>query len=392
MIARLLIAGVAALLVAVTVVRNAAVDALADSRPALASSMWSGHPAAEIGAGMAEIARAARSRAAVSSAIFRRIDAAARKAPLAAEPFLVAGVHAQTTGREAAAERAFVAAEWRDPRSLPAHYFLAEHYFRAGNAEGGLKEITSLARLSPEGIASSAPYIADFARNPANWPRLRATFRANPEMEDAALAALAHDASNTGVIFALSPPSRRNASSPWLPALLNSLVAAGDFAKAKAVWTSVSGIDAKSQSLLFDPGFSNPKPPAPFNWILTSSTVGLAERERGGRLHAIYYGQEDGVLAQQLLVLGPGRYRLTMRLAQVSGQPAALSWGILCFGSQSTVASMPIDAVAARGWSFEVPRNCPAQWLQLSGASADLPQQSDVTVSGLRLTADRAHD
>ena len=68
------------------------------------------------------------------------------------------------------------------------------------------------------------------------------------------------------------------------------------------------------QRLLFDPDFSKPEPPPPFNWALTSSTVGLAERQPGGRLHAIFYGQEDGALARQLLVLPPGRYHFSMRL------------------------------------------------------------------------------
>jgi hypothetical protein len=32
-----------------------------------------------------------------------------------------------------------------------------------------------------------------------------------------------------------------------------------------------------------------------------------------------------------------------------------------------------------------VPSGCPAQWLRLSGASGDLPQQVDATVSALKL-------
>src|SRR4051794_36548092 len=121
MIVRLLV-GVATLLIGATVVRNAAVDALAESNPSTASAIWGDHPATEIAVGMTQIARAARARSAVSPEAFQRIDDAARKAPLAPEPFLVAGVRAQISGRMAAAERAFVAAEARDPRSLPAHY------------------------------------------------------------------------------------------------------------------------------------------------------------------------------------------------------------------------------------------------------------------------------
>ena len=50
---------------------------------------------------------------------------------------------------------------------------------------------------------------------------------------------------------------------------------------------------------MYDGGFTDSKSHGPFNWTLTSSTIGLAEREPGGRLHVIYYGQEEGVLASE---------------------------------------------------------------------------------------------
>ena len=183
---RRVLVSLVALLLAATVVRNSAVNALADLDPALASAFWSRHPAPEINLAMIEIARAARVRAAAPPEAFGRILDAAQKAPLAPEPFLVDGVREQVAGRPMRAQQAFLAAEWRDPRSLPAHYFLAEHYFRARDAGSALTEIASLANLSPGGVGSSAPYLAAFARDRANWPRMRALFRVNPQIEDAA--------------------------------------------------------------------------------------------------------------------------------------------------------------------------------------------------------------
>jgi hypothetical protein len=382
---RRLIVGLIVLLLAVTVVRNSAVDAFAEFDPARASGIWPDHPASELSLGMTQIARAARVRAAVSRDVLDRIDDAAGKAPLAPEPFLVEGVQRQVAGDADAAARVFQAAEWRDPRSLPAHYFLAEYSLRKRDAQHGLAEVASLANLSPEGVGSAAPYLAAFARDRSNWPRMRALFRANPPIEDAALVELARDGANTPAILALASPRQRKGSSSWLPVLLNSLIAAGDYAQARAIWGSFSGIGTASQPTLFDPDFSRPGPPPPFNWTLTSSTVGLAERQSAGRLHAIYYGQEDGVLAQQLLVLPLGRYRLSMRLQGGASQPKALSWNLLCNGAPAPAASIRLDVAATRGWTFDVPANCPAQWLQLSGVSGDLPQQSEVTINALRL-------
>ena len=389
---RRLVVGIVALVLAAVVVRNAAVDALADTNPVLAAQLWSTHPDVELALGMTEIAKAARDRKPVPPQAFQSIDDAARKAPLAPEPFLVSGVGAQMAGRTAAAERLFLEAQWRDPRSLPAHYFLADHYFRTRDAARGLTQIAILANLSPGGVQGSAPYIAAYARDPANWPRLRAVFRANPELESAALTTLSADAANADVILALTPPSRRTVDSLWLQPLLNSMVGAGEYAKAKAIWASVSGVGSASQMLLFDPQFARSRPPPPFNWTLTSSTVGLAERQPGGRLHAIFYGQEDGVLARQLLVLPPGQYRLSMRLSGDLARARALSWSLQCATAQSPAATVPLNVAAARGWMFEVTADCPAQWLQLSGTSSDMPQQSDVTLSGLRLDRQANHD
>jgi hypothetical protein len=383
-IARRLIVGVLALLVAVTVVRNSAVDALANRDPARAARFWGSHPATEISLAMTEIAEAARLRSAVPSRVFERIDDAARKAPLAPEPFLVHGVRAQLAGDADAAEQAFRAAEWRDPRSLPAHYFLAERYFARRDAERALKEIASLANLSPGGVGTSAPYLAAFAQDPSNWQRMKALFRANPQIEEAALIELARDARNAPAVLALASPDQRTPRAAWLPVLVNNLVNAGDYPKAREIWASVSGVGASPQPL-FDADFSNPQPPPPFNWSFASSTVGLAERMSGGRLHAIFYGQEDGALAKQLLLLGRGRYRLSMRLLSGSSQAQALNWSITCIGAQSPIAVATLNVAAARGLVFAVPANCPAQSLQLSGVSADLPQQSDVTIRDLRL-------
>lgn len=390
MIARRLIVSVVALLLAVTIVRNSGVDALASDSPARAAQFWPSHPATEIGLAMTEIATAARLRSAVPPRVFDRIDDAARKAPLAPEPFLVHGVQAQLAGHQDAAERAFRAAEWRDPRSLPAHYFLAERYFAKRDAENALREIASLAKLSPNGISASAPYLAAFARDPSNWPRMKVLFRANSRIEEAALLELARDWRNAPAVLALVSPEQRSARATWLPALVNSLVNAGQYAKARAIWASVSGVGAAAPPL-FDAGFSNPEPPAPFNWTFASSTLGLAERQSGGRLHAIYYGQEDGALAKQLLVLRPGRYRLSMRLLSGSSHPEALNWSVTCMGTQSPIASVPLNVAASRGLSFDVAPNCPAQLLQLNGISADLPQQSDVTITDLKLVGEGNH-
>jgi hypothetical protein len=383
-LARAIVVILFALLVAAQVVRNAAVAALATLHPAKVVSLWATHPEVEISLGLARIGQAARERRPIDAATFAMIDDAAVKAPLAPEPFLVAGVKDRMAGNLDAARRVFVAAQWRDPRSLPAAYFLAEYYFRIGQVLDGLQQTTLLARLSPGGVTAVAPFIASYAQNRANWPQMRALFRSQGGFEDEVLAVLAHDAANADAVLALADAGHRSAKSPWVPILLQTLVSSGDYARARAIWALVGG--GKNGDLVYDPDFSSPGPPPPFNWFFASSTIGLGERQPGKRLHVIFYGNDDGVLASELLTLAPGTYRVQMQLVGPPVHPETLRWSIRCDKSSEPISSVPIADAAAHGWTFQVPANCPGQWLELSGRSGDISQQSEVTITNFSLS------
>ncbi len=385
MTATRIIAAVIALLLSVQIVRNAAVLSWAASKPALASEFWGGHPAAEIPSAMTEIAKAARARQPVPPSAFSMMSDAGNKEPLAPEPFLVRGVQAELKGDGATAQRAFEAAQWRDPRSLAAAYFLSDRYFRAGDPERGLRQVAALARLAPNGQAVVGPYLAAYATNPANWPALRKLFRANPMLANNALASLATNIATVPALLALADPRAKTKDVSWVPLLLNTLISAGKFQEARQIWAKMTGIQLTPDQLLYDASFSDRASPPPFNWDLTSSTVGLAERQAGGRLHVVFYGQEDGFLASELLLLPPGAYRLSMQLLGDPSRGHSLNWSIWCAKAAEPIASVSLDSATARGWRFEVPPGCSAQWLKLSGVSSDMPQQSDVAITALKL-------
>lgn len=383
MIVRRLIVIAIALLLAVQVVRDAAVEALAPLHPVSAAKIWATHPEVEISLGMTEIGAAARERKPIDQRVFAMIDDAAAKSPLAPEPFLVRGVDEQTKGDAKAAGRAFVAAQRRDPRSLPAAYFLADYYSRSGQALLGLQQIAVLARLSPRGTTTVAPYVAAYAKDRANWPAMRTLFRSQQELETSVLTVLARDPANTDAILAVADPGHRQPDSPWLATLLHSLIASGDYQRAHALWSSIGG--AGASGLIYDSAFASPGPPAPFNWTFATATIGLAERQAGNRLHAIFYGNEDGTLASELVLLPAGAYRVQMQIVGEAVHPEALSWSIRCDKSQDPISTIAIADAARSGWTFQVPANCPAQWFELSGRSGDIAQQSEVTITGLKI-------
>jgi hypothetical protein len=380
-----LAAALAALLIAIVVVRSAAVDVLADTNPRAAAKFWAGHPEVELQNGLVDIAEAMRGRRQVDAKAFALIADAALKAPLDAQPYLVRGVQAQIGGNSKDAEQAFLAAQWRDPRSLPAAYFLADYYLRGGDATHAIEQVALVARLAPSGPQTVAPYVASLARNRANWPLLRNLLKGDAQLRELSFGEMARDPANADSVVAIAGLNRQSPPPPWLPTLLDGLVKDGQYSRAREIWAKLSNAQDAAGVLLYDPSFSSPAPPPPFNWQMTSSTVGLAEREKGGRAHLLYYGQEDGPLLSQLLVLPPGDYRLLVKLVPGSSHPDALTWLLKCAKTDRELAREKLSDVAAGGLTFTIPFDCPAQNLILSGSSSDMPQQSDVTITGLQL-------
>lgn len=386
---RLLLAVAAASLIAVQVVRSAVVSKFSEGSPAVAAKVWAGHPSSEIATALTAVGGSAWEGRPVASWIFANLNDAALKAPLAPAPFLVRGVQAQLAGDNERALAAYLAAERRDPRSLPAHYFLAERFFRTGEAPRGLVEVAALARLAPDGAGNAAPYIAAYARDRSTWPQLKEIFRANPTLAATSLATLSKDAGNADTIMALADSEQLSPGAAWVQPLLGELIAGGRYDRALVIWGKVSKRRPIAASI-YDAGFVDAEAPPPFNWELMSSAVGLTERQPGGRLHAIFHGQQDGLLARQLLLLSPGRYRLSMAVAGDLERGKALNWSLRCSSAQSPFSGISLDGLRRQAWTFTVPGDCGAQWLELSGVSGDVAQPSDFIMSGLKLSTERS--
>jgi len=369
-----------ALIVAAVAVRNAAVHALADSDPAAASAFWAGHPDVQTGQAMIAIGKAAASGAPVPQEVFARLGEVAGKAPLAPESFVVAGIRADIEGDEQTAELAFLAARARDPRSIPARYFLAQHYLRANDVRG-LQQVADLTRLSPGGADSIAPYLAEFAKQQAAQAPMRRIFADNPELRNAVLTTLASNAANAPLVLRLGGIGQAE-DKPWIATLLRSLVDAGEFSQAKLVWVRAAGLPPTAGLGLYDSNFDEPKAPPPFNWELVSSSTGLAERSNH-RLHVIYYGERDGILARQLIVLGPGLYRLVAP-ASSGANDDRLWWSVRC--AKGTTGE-PLSAASVKHGQldFAVGGDCPAVWLELSARSSDIGGNSDVNIGPAKL-------
>lgn len=335
--------------------------------------------------GMAEIGDAARQGQPPSDATLQRIVTVARISPLAPEPFLVHGALAQLQSRMALAERLFVEARFRNPRSPAARYFLAERYLRTGRTREALIEMAVMSRLVRGAGNQFAPALAAFAHQPGAVPQLRELFQAAPDYRDILLGELAKDARNADLILRLAgtAPIPAAGAPAWQSELIGRLIDAGEYRKAYAVWGRLTGANA-APSAIFNPRFAALPSPPPFNWRFASGG-GVADPMAGGRLQIIYFGRTDAILAEQFLLLAPGAYRLRMRVSGTVEKGNGVSWTVTCLKPVSTLLRLPIERAGAIEANFIVPASCEAQKLQLAGTPAELGRSAEMTISALQL-------
>ena len=143
--------------------------------PAFAS-----HPDALTNRAMVEIGTSAARGGSVPPSSRQAIARVARKAPLVPDPFLVEGTIAEMTGNPLRAERLFLAARDRNPRSQGSRYFLADRYLKTNRILPGLVELGALARLSEKASDPLIPALAAMLGRRARSPSCAAFSNSRP--------------------------------------------------------------------------------------------------------------------------------------------------------------------------------------------------------------------
>lgn len=375
-----------ALAFAYQVVWTAIVDGSLAKSPATAARVWPGHPHAAMRAGLNDIGIASVQGRPVEKATIAKIIGAASRAPLLPEPFLVRGVQAQLAGRQSIAAEAFARAKLLEPRSIAARFFLADHWLKVGDIDRVLNEVTELSRLVPGSRQTMAPQLALFARTPGGAQRLKDALRDKPDIRTSLLTTLSLSPANADLVLFLAQGNEL--STEWREQLVKTLVAAGDYRRAYSLWLPLVGQSGPGP-LLFDPGFrAVATAPPPFAWTLSSDGNGIAEAVPGG-LHVIHYGRQDSELAAQTLLLAPGRYRFASPTRAGSVGPGAVQWTLTCLGSNKHIMKAKLAQLAAMknaSMELDVPADCAAQRLVLTGIAPEFPETADITIAGVSLT------
>ncbi|WP_118857424.1 tetratricopeptide repeat protein [Sphingomonas mesophila] len=336
---------------------------------------WPDHPRVATELMMVQAGTAARSNTSLNESQQARLRSIARKDPLRAQPYLLAGAVAQLRGDAKRALGLYRAARQRDPRDTATRLVLADLEIRTGHIEDGLNNLIAVTRIEPKHSSPVAPALAKYAQSAGADAALRRALAANPDVADVVLSELASDASNAALIASIAPPAPAGAAPSWRDRLIDSNVAAGDIRQARALWSRFNRPSASAEGVVFNGDFRPLAAGPPFNWSITSSEAALAELRPGGGLSIVHFGRAPALIARQLILLSAGRHRLVTSL-DGPVDAGRLEWRLRCANADA-VQAIPIDGRPA---ILSIAPGCPGYWLELHALPAETERQMARTV------------
>lgn len=309
---------------------------------------------------------------AVAGAAARNLDTNAMLAwrPLAAQPFFAAAGSAKGQRRAELLQEAI----HRDPRAPELRLALIQNLVRSGRMPAAVDQLAILRRLEAPLTDEVLAKLASQIVSPSRARAVAEAFGKHPELFVPILSHLTQSPDKAPAVTLIRhlPPKAFDIA-PVRAAAIGILADGGEYRRAYALW---SGSLAPAPPLR-DPDFSGNTPEGPFSWRFTSGDAGAADRTPDG-LELVAFGQQSGVLADQLLLLAPGSWRITLDYEIIDHANGGIALALRCQGSGQPLASVVLEGSAGsrRTISLDavVPRgDCAGQRLQIeTGPSDDL--------------------
>ncbi len=348
-------------------------------------------------------------RAAESELAAGRIENAASlsrdalvRSPFDVRALRVFGLTEARAGREDAADEILTLAGNWSLRDDPAHAWLVERRLRRGDYASAFAHADTLVRrrsdIQPQifrlftvaGTEDPTRALPVIARLLAAQPPWRGEYLGTLSQTDQELGVFAN-------LAILLEAGRAPLVNDELARLYTILLDRGQFGAITMLRGQISR--PPPDMTVTDSGFSEPAAPEPFQWRLLQKAGIAAEvvaddlRPTNLALRVEYDGYATGTVAQQLTSLPAGAYRFAAEVRTEVGSPGArLAWTLTCATGGSAMSSLPAggSSAASNTWTgmsgrFEVPANCPAQWLRLETRAADRRDPTLVWFDRVRL-------
>ena len=328
----------------------------------------------------------------------------ATRQPLAALPYYIAAATRPADAVMSARALNAMALQ-RDPRLRPAWAWRVTDRAKANDVGAATRALIRLAVLTTD----STPIwtaIAQISADPAARKEIKAEIARGAPWRDLYLTTLSASAVDRTIVFEMlesvgkRAPVTNVAPPPGTPddrrAFIAQMVTQRAYERAYLAW--VQWLPAASQNAvgyIFDGGFTGAAALPPFTWEFVDGAGGTTAVVPATGLTVDYSGSDGSVLAKQMILLPPGRYRLVTqaKFEPVSNEngTAALSWTLACVGGNPTLNALavPLDGVSKRvaGAPFQVAAGCDAQTLSLKVNSADFAKHLSGAIRSVAIEA-----
>jgi hypothetical protein len=365
-----------------------------------AESPWTGDPGARLAALALSQYDEARTDAQFALAV-RTARRALRYGPMENDALLVLAFDADRTGRRAETARLMSILGRRTQRDTQVQLWLAEDALAKGDSRAAFLHLDMALRRDLSLGPVVFPLMAASLDQPDASQEMAARLSHRPNWRKGFLAALAEDDGAEERADQLLRALRATSAPPLddeVAAVLQPILERGQYAKAREIWSALSPARGRKPALLYDGGFSGQPGAAPFNWRLTGRDGAyseLAKTPEGLDALQVRYPISRGqTLAEQLLVLPPGSYRLAGLAQTIEGEAEPrLQWRLSCADAGNTPFAVAAIDPAEDGWStfslaFQVPaQGCSAQWLRLANTPQAAFTSAEVSIRAVTLSA-----
>jgi hypothetical protein len=336
------------------------------------------------------------------------LDAAERLAlasldgsPLNAPALRVLGEIAKARGDSGRAMALFQGAARWSRRDTVTNASLLDDALRRGDIPEAVRRADIILRYAPEVSSAVFPPLAQIAADPRFQPALARQLATRPAWRPSFLTYLGQKADPAVALDVMSGLSADGAppTDAEVTPLLDRMVEQHRFLDAFVAWQQFLPATAgKMRGNVRDGDFGGVAGAPPFGWDLRSGAGAAAEIQQGpsagsagSALKVSYDGVSNATAARQLLVLGQGAYRLTIR-TYVSAPRAAthLAWTLTCAEDARPLAATP-DTPLEPGWNvvtadFQVPAtSCEGQWLSLVGVPGERTDDVELWFDGIEI-------
>ena len=353
--------------------------------PEMALGWWSPDSDARVQAAYSLLQRD-RSPAALARARRLAIGAVVREPVNAAGVRTVALLDA-VAGNQARAQRIMAYAQSLSRRDVVAQIWLIEQEVQRNNIEGALRHYDRALRVSREPRALLIPILVQSSSDPAIARPLGALLERRPSWRFAFAEQLTAESRSAATMaylirrLGLNPADDRDRN--FILRALRRMIELGDHRRAYALYRDSRGAGAPGPGQVRNGDFESGDPGfPPFDWhYVSEGGLGAFREAREGApgtaaLTLSASTGRNGEVARQLLILAPGRYRLSALAGDVgSDEMSRPQVAILCAvrGGQDLMrASLPAaeSRPGRMQQGFTVPAGgCPAQWLSIVARS-----------------------